>query len=251
MLREAVNSILRQTFRDFEVVIVNDGGPDLTSVLSRMGHPEKIVYLRHEAPLERSQARNTGLAAARGKYIAYLDDDDVYYCNHLQRLITTLEQSGRKVAYSNSCRARQTHILGRYLITKRKPFPSPDFDAEQLLISNYIPNLCVMHEKACVNVVGAFDPTLSTHEDWEFLIRLSRAFPFAHLNEITCEFRFRNDNSNTTSQRRADFLRTAELIYQRYSSEEEGNRRIIEGRNFFIGQLKKELAAVAKQEISR
>jgi O-antigen biosynthesis protein len=243
MLKEAVASILAQSFKDFEIVVINDGGPDVADVLASLGQAGKIVYLRHEKPLDRSRARNTGLAAARGKYVAYLDDDDIFYPNHLKCLLSILKRTRLKVAYSDAMQAKQTQVKGRYEIVSRIPFPTLDFSAQQMLISNYIPNLCIMHEKSCLEVTGVFDPALSTHEDWDLWIRLSHAFEFAHLKQVTCEFRFRDDKTNTTSKHRADFLRTAELIYQRYEGLVNRDPKVIEGRKNFLKALRDELAA--------
>ena len=58
----------------------------------------------------------------------------------------------------------------------------------ELLVRNCFPVLCVMHARACLDVVGRFDETMTTHEDWEMWVRLSARFPFTHLKTITCEF---------------------------------------------------------------
>jgi hypothetical protein len=216
MLREAVQSIVNQTFRDWEIVVVNDAGPDVEEVLKPFRPGATIIQARHEARSDRSTARNTGLGLARGKYIAYLDDDDIFYPNHLAFLLEALRTTDRKVAYSDACRAYQTKADGHYVVVRREPFLSADFSSTRLLVSNFIPILCVLHEKACLDSAGAFDADLGTHEDWDFLIRLSRHQAFVHLKEITCEFRTREDGSSTTSERKADFLRTTEIIHQRY-----------------------------------
>lgn len=243
MLKDAVQSILDQTFPNFEIIVVNDGGPDVSGMLASLGSPEKIVYIRHEKTMDRSSARNTGLAAARGKYIGYLDDDDIFYPDHLEKLLRTLQRTGLKVAYSDTYQAFQTRRDGRYVVRKRKRFPAREFDAEQMLIANYIPTLCIMHEKSCLEATGIFDTSLSTHEDWDLWIRFAHHFQFAHLKSITCEFRSRDDQSNTTTAHRADFLRTAELIYQRYADYAKGSIRVADGQREFLRNLRAELQA--------
>jgi len=244
MLREAVESILAQTLRNVEAVVVNDGGPDVREVLAELNDP-RIVYIRHDKPLGRSCARNSGLAAARGQYIGYLDDDDVFYPDHLERLVEHLRRAGLKVAYSQANQAAQTLRDGRYVITARKPFQTGPFDRDKMLARNYIPILCLIHEKSCLDFAGVFDPALSTHEDWDLWIRLSQNFDFASLDRITCEFRVRDDQTNTTSANRADFLRTAELIYARYSRQALGKRKMLADRNKLLEQLRREVGVGA------
>jgi len=216
MLREAIASVLSQTFRDFEIIVINDGGPDISGIISSVKNSPQIICLRHEQRRERSATRNAGLAAARGKYIAYLDDDDIFYPEHLQNLVAILQATGKKVAYSDACCAHQSRQNGRYEVTGREFLPIPDFSKGRLLASNFIPILCLLHEKSCLEATGGFDVQLGTHEDWDLWIRLSRHFDFAHLKKVTCEFRARDDGSSTTSSSQKDFLRTAKLIYGRY-----------------------------------
>jgi FkbM family methyltransferase len=237
MLEEALRSILAQTFKDFEIIVINDGGPDISGLIEKLGVGPKIVSLRHEKSLERSAARNAGLAVARGRFVAYLDDDDVFYPEHLESLLGVLKATGAKVAYTDTCKASQELREGIYTVTERKPFPSEDFSQDRLLVSNFIPNLCVMHEKACVDVAGLFDVELSTHEDWDFLIRMSRHFPFVHLKKVTCEFRLRKDGTNTTTERRKDFLRTLEIVYSRYRMYTEGDKNILDKQKTFLAGL--------------
>lgn len=217
MLREAVESILAQTFRDFEIIVINDGGVDVESILSSLNHEGKIMYVRHGKNRDRAAARNSGLKLARGKYIAYLDDDDRYYPDHLQTLMTVLAQHQEyRVAYSDAWRVHYVKEGDRYVI-KGKDLPySHDFDANTLLVSNYFPVLTVMHERACLDQCGVFDETLSTHEDWDLWIKMSRLFPFLHVKRATAEFSWRTDGSSTTSGNQPDFIRTAEIIHRRY-----------------------------------
>jgi len=216
MLAQAIQSVLNQTFTELEIIVVNDGGVDVQSVISRLNTRGNIVYKKHDRALDRSAARNTGIRAARGKYIAYLDDDDNYYPNHIETLVKFLENSEYKIAYTDAVMEQQEKQNGEYVTINRSVPYSLDFDKDKILVSNCTPNLCLMHEKSCLDEVGLFDETLSTHEDWDLIIRLSRKFDIAHIKETTCEFTQRNDGTNTSSHNRADFTRTREIIFNQY-----------------------------------
>ena len=242
MLREAIDSILSQTFEDFEIIVINDGGPDVAGIIAESGGSSRIISLRHEQRHERSAARNTGLAAARGKYIAYLDDDDIFHPDHLESLIAILRVTGKKVAYSDACRAHQLRENGRYKVTRRELHATQDFSRAHLLAANFIPILCLVHEKSCLEATGGFDAQLATHEDWDLWIRLSRHFEFVHLKKVTCEFRCRYDGSSMTSSNRGDFLRTAELIYERYRMYAGHDPEVIRRQHELLDGLRREQA---------
>ena len=215
-LVHAVKSVLAQTYESIEVLVINDGGCNVEPLLSSLSGSEKITYLRLGQNQERSHARNMGLKLSRGKYIAYLDDDDQYYPNHVETLVTFLENSAYQVAYSDAHRVWQVKENGQY-IRKEQDVPySVDFNKDSILQQNYIPMLCLMHAKSCIDRVGGFDETLATHEDWDLLIRLSRCYSVHHIKSVTAEFTWRTDGSSTTSQRPDDFLRTRGLIHEKY-----------------------------------
>ncbi len=215
-LVDAVKSVLGQTYTSIEVVVINDGGGEVEALLSSLPGAEKIQYLRIGQNRERSYARNMGVKIANGKYIAYLDDDDRYYPAHVETLASFLESSGHLVAYSDAHRTLQIMENGGY-IKKAQDVPySIDFNADLILQNNFIPILSLMHAKSCIARVGGFDETLSTHEDWDLIIRLSRCFSFHHIPTVTAEFTWRVDGTSTTSQRPEDFLRTGKIIHERY-----------------------------------
>jgi glycosyltransferase involved in cell wall biosynthesis len=239
MLTQAIQSVLNQTFTELEIIVVNDGGVDVQSVISRLNTKGNITYKKHDRALDRSAARNTGIRAARGKYIAYLDDDDIYYPNHIETLVKFLENSEYKIAYTDAVMAQQEKQNGEYVTVQRSVPYSLDFDKDKILVSNCTPNLCLMHEKSCFDEVGLFDETLSTHEDWDLIIRLSRKFDIAHIKETTCEFTQRNDGTNTSSHNRADFTRTREVIFNQYRQYAEANSAILAAqKEAFIAEAK-------------
>jgi len=215
-LRCAIASVLAQTYQDFEIIVINDAGSSAESELSDMNSGGRITYVRHAANRGLAAARNTGLKLARGKYIAYLDDDDRFLSDHLETLVNYLETHDERVAYTDAWRVHEQIQGDRYVETSRDIPYSYDFDAARLLISNYFPVLSVMHERVCLETAGLFDEALTSHEDWDLWIRISRRYPFKHLKKVTAEFTWRTDGSSMTSSRRPDFARTAAMIYEKH-----------------------------------
>lgn len=214
MLVNAVRSVLAQTFRSFEIIVVNDCGMDVGGILKGLDKDNRITYVRHGKNRGLGAARNTGIKLARGKYIAYLDDDDLFYRNHLETLVSHLEISGADVAYSDSHQAYQAMEYGVYVTKKRQVSYSHDFNYDRILYENFIPVLCIVHRKTCIDRVGYFDESLNTHEDWELWIRMSRTYRFDHVKVVTSEFTTRGDGSQMTSSRINSFIETTKKIYE-------------------------------------
>ena len=215
-LKVALESIMRQTFTNYEIIVINDAGIDVVDIVESFNARNNVTAIRHGKNRGLAAARNSGLGVARGKYIAYLDDDDRFLPNHLETLVAYLEESSCQVAYSDAWRVWQVQENEQYVEKKRDVPYSNDFNPEQLLIGNFFPVLCMMHEKACLNKAGVFDENLTTHEDWDLWIRLSRHFNFAHISKTTAEFTWRMDGSSMTSGIPRDYLRTKKIIYQKY-----------------------------------
>lgn len=215
-LRRAVRSVLKQTFSDLEIIVINDGGDDPRILVPELEN-KKVKFINLDTNRERSVARNIGIDRSSGKYIAYLDDDDMFYPNHISILTRTLnENRSFKIVYSDAYRAYQVITShGVKTILKDVPY-SVDFSDADLFVQNYIPILCVMHDIEVVEKVGKFDESLSVHEDWDLWIRMAMYYKFIHLKKITCEFSWRTDGSSTTSKKPHEFVRTRRLIWNRY-----------------------------------
>jgi len=250
-LAETLRSITGQTLQDIEIIVINDHGMDIAHVIARcLGGPE-IVHLRHSTNRGLAAARNTGLRHARGQYIAYLDDDDVFLPDHLQTLAEFLESSRNGAAYTDAWCAEERLTNGRYEVVKREARFSADWDNERILVQNLVPVLCFMHERRVAIAAGGFDEQMTTHEDWDFWIRLSRLCAPVHIKKVTCEFRTRADGSSMTSARRVDFLRTLQLVYKKYRRLATGKKTVKRAQRDFLHGLKKELRQQNQRPLSR
>ncbi|MBS0168853.1 MAG: glycosyltransferase [Nitrospira sp.] len=216
-LRDAIQSVFAQTCQDFEIVVVNDGGQDVTSVIDSFNAGAQLVAIQHTDNRDRAAARNTALRAAKGTYIAYLDDDDRYYPDHLETLLAVLQRGEHKIAYTDAWRIHEKRQGEHYVVTGRDLPHSHDFDPRELLIGNYLPVLTVMHERSCLDQAGYFDESLFVHEDWDLWIRMALHYPFHHIKKATAEFTWRIDGSSTSSSMSDTFRRTMDLIYRKYS----------------------------------
>ncbi|MDD3051607.1 MAG: glycosyltransferase [Candidatus Cloacimonetes bacterium] len=224
-LKEAVNSVLNQTYQNFEILIINDNGEDVSALLESY-NDDRIRHFRHTHNKGVAVARNAGLLNAKGEYIAYLDDDDLYYPDHLKTLMDKArENPDCSVFYTDA----YEHILEKQgenlLSVSKKVKYSIDFSLETLLIKNISPTLCFLHKRSLVEKYGYFDETLKSHEDWEFWLRLAVKNKFMHIKQVTCEFRSVLNSHSLTQDIWADFVETTKTIFDRYPV---GNNRNLE-----------------------
>jgi LmbE family N-acetylglucosaminyl deacetylase len=175
LLAEAVASI-RATGYPAEIVVVNDGGAP--------AQVEGVTLVAHENSRGRSEAANAGVKAAKNEYVAFLDDDDLYYPEHLATLANAARESNATAWFSDAISA---FIDG----TDRKSMRiyARDFDRELLLVDNYVPLPTLLLCRSDFLELGGFDTDFDLFEDWEFLIRLSQRGDFVHVPRITCEIR--------------------------------------------------------------
>lgn len=180
LLAEAVASV-RATGYPCEIVVVNDGGarPEV----------EGVTLVQHDTSRGRSEAANAGVRAASNAYVAFLDDDDLFYPEHLATLANAA-RAAHAAWYSDAVSAfLRPGENGAYETHTRLRLFAQDYDRELLLLDNYIPLPALLLERETFLDLGGFDPSFDLFEDWDFLIRLSQRGSFLRVPRITCEVR--------------------------------------------------------------
>jgi len=215
LLCMAIDSILAQVLADFEIIVINDAGIDVEPWIANRDPRRRIRVIQHPRNRGLAAARNTGLKAARGRYIAYLDDDDLFYPDHLHALVSAAEESGMAVACSEAKRALYSEKGGQEPL-QREVMHRLDFRPHDLLVRNRLPVLAVVHRRNCLDTIGLFDEQLTTHEDWDMWVRLFHYFPFVAVHRPTCEYRHQIRGSSMTNTMGPDFYRTMMIIHNRY-----------------------------------
>ncbi|MCO6429333.1 MAG: glycosyltransferase family 2 protein [Deltaproteobacteria bacterium] len=202
-LRECLTSLLVQDYPNIEIIIVNDGGESVSALVEELGLPFRHQLIELKENRGRSECGNIGLDHASGKYIGFIDDDDIFYSFHISTLVYKLINSNYKVVYSDGLQARQIKCPFNdkmYSTVELTLVLSEEFDFQDLLTRNYIPILCALFDRCCIEEGIRFDTSMDVLEDWDFWIRIARHYDFAHLKQITCEYRYRSDGSNTVGQ---------------------------------------------------
>ncbi|MFN3414390.1 MAG: glycosyltransferase, partial [Thermoanaerobaculum sp.] len=184
LLSEALASIQAQTYRPLEVVVVNDGGSPVDSVLATVEAGVSIVKVEHPQPRGRPAALNAGVAAATGAWVAFLDDDDLFLPQHLTLLQATASAKNARVAYAG---CRLVPVDGG---DEKEVFATP-FHRDLLAVANFIPICAVLVDRSVLLDVGGFDESLPYLEDWDMWLRLAECHDFAFCPEVTSIYRVR------------------------------------------------------------
>lgn len=185
-LAEALASLAASTHRAVELVLVNDGGerPDVPA-----GFPFPVTRVELDPVRGRGGAAQAGLEAAGGRFVAFLDDDDLYRPEHLAVLLQATS-GGAGLVYSDAMVvSHQAERSGGWERVEERIVHSRDFDADLLLLDNYIPLITVLVARDVALQVGGFDPEIGILEDWDFLLRVSAATRPLHVPRVTCEYR--------------------------------------------------------------
>lgn len=207
-LTEAIESVLTQTYQDWELIIVDDGSADDTKALSdqcaRRDHRIRVI---HQANSGVAKARNAGLRAATGRYIAFLDDDDRWVPEKLERQVAYLDahpEIGLAFTLAQLVDQELRHI---------KVLPQVwRCSFEALLERCFIPLPTVMVRRECLNCVGDFDEALGTSADYDLWLRIARRFEIACLEEPLALYQRHGANMSLDGQRR---IREHLVIYRK------------------------------------
>lgn len=220
LLAEALASLAEGEYRRAEVVLVNDGGapPEVPA-----DYPLPVARVDLAESRGRAGAAEAGIAASRGDYVAFLDDDDLAAPEHLATLAGLVYAAGVRVVYTDAAVAvYELDPDGGWTCRDRRLPYSRDFDPDILLVDNYIPFNTLLIERGLFAEAGPFDPSLPFFEDWDYLIRLAALTPFHHLARVTCEYRhFRGGAHHIFGERpreRGDFLAVKARVLAKHAS---------------------------------
>ncbi len=231
LLKQALLSLIHQTYRDFEVILINNGKASIQPVVDFCSPYLNLRVLNVEPGIGRSKALNEGLAASSGKWISYLDDDDLVYPTHLENLVSGfIGAPETKLVYTDANKSLcwVDSLQENIVAVARERFAQQDFDYEAILIDNWIPIMSYMHPAEDAQRLGGYDESLDVFEDWDFLLRLTKNGKVRRVPRITCEYRMRFGDApdDSTLVNREKALKYRQEIYRRYPEPSEKVKNI-------------------------
>ncbi|ARV61248.1 glycosyl transferase family 2 [Nostocales cyanobacterium HT-58-2] len=195
-LTETVESILRQTLTDYEIILIDDGSTDSTAeVIKSFGSRVKFKFGPNQGA---SIARNRGTELAQGQFIQYLDADDLLRPDALERRVNALEASGADVAYSDWQRLEENEkgefLLGAVIARKIEDVHSDPQIA--LLTDFWAPPAAVLYRRQIVNAIGKWNESLPIIQDARFLLDAAlMSAKFVYVPGVGADYRVHKSNS--------------------------------------------------------
>jgi glycosyltransferase involved in cell wall biosynthesis len=194
MVVETIDSVLDQTFNDFELIIVDNCSQDNTKEIIGNYLDKRVRYYRNDNHGVIAVNRNFGIGQAQGEYIAFCDDDDLWFPEKLTEQVRTFEADSRLGLVCTN--AEIFSVTGKSGLYNPHPFPDSRFTLKALL--RYSPIICssVMVRKSVIDDVGILDtsPDIFTAEDYEFWLRIVRKYRIKYLDWPLVKYRVHSGN---------------------------------------------------------
>lgn len=211
---ETVRSVLNQTFKDYEIIVVDDGSTDNTKELLRPyieNHQITYIYKENGGA---SSARNVGFRASQGKYVAFLDCDDLWLPRKLRISVNLLDAHPEVGLVYN--RALYIDKKGNDLwFSKDRCHSGMVF--EKLILRDFIINSSPVVRRECFQKVGLFDETMFYPADWDMWLRISEYFPIKYINIPLTKYRIGDQSyfERHTELAKTESFRVLEKVFQR------------------------------------
>lgn len=210
-LSDAMDSVLSQTHSDWEAIIVDDGSLDNTKGISDSYKDHRIHYYRQENQ-GLAAARNTGIRAASGSYLSFLDADDRWSSEFIEKCLEKLKEEPdlAGVYTANRFIDRSGKVLPQ--VNSSKPVPHDEL-RRRLWEGGFFPPCAILFRKDPVIKVGLFDTKLAGqgYEDWDLLLRIVMHHPLGCISEPLAEYRIHDasmsNNAESMHRNRMDILR--------------------------------------------
>lgn len=218
-LANAVQSVMAQTYANWEIIIVDDGSSDNTAEAAAAFNDPRIHYTYQENK-GLSGARNTGIRAAQGEYLAFLDADDEWCPDFLERCLTMLEaiNDARIVGVYTS----HVHIdeTGQVLPQRGSSVIAPEDLPDRLIAGNFFPVHAVIISAAVVREVGLFDEELRATEDKDLWFRITRHYTLQGIPEPLARYRVYPGSMSTNA---ADMHANRMTVLQKHFGPDDSN----------------------------
>jgi len=191
LLQKSIDSVLRQSYQNFELIIIDDGSSDDTENFIRQFYANelqnsKIIYIKKQNEGV-CKARNAGLKAAKNDWIGYVDSDNLVYPNYLETFVYAISQNDNKTYYSKYER-----------MSDRKKIGCP-FNFQKLLKGNYIDLGTFVHHKSVYLELGGFDENMTRLVDWDLILTYTNKYQPKFINLQTLLYNDLDDHERISN----------------------------------------------------
>jgi glycosyltransferase involved in cell wall biosynthesis len=199
-IAEAIESVLGQSFTDFELLVVDDGSTDDTAaIIQTYGRRVRYLYKTNGGP---GSARNLGIQQAKGEYIAFLDQDDLWLPNRLAEQVPVLQQDPQLgMVFSDALYESTADLKEQNSFSIDRPCRGHVL--KQLFANNFIPNLTVLVRKCCFDRLGLLDESgsMMITDDYNMWLRVTAHYPVTYIDKPLARYRWHEQNFSADRER--------------------------------------------------
>jgi glycosyltransferase involved in cell wall biosynthesis len=230
-----LQSLIDQTYRTWECLLINDFGEDVQHIVDHFNDP-RIKYYQNSKNEGLAQTRNNAIDKSSGEFFISLDSDDQLYAEAMEFRLGLIEKSGKEVVYTRALkniyekRGNSYQLIGNDLYWD-SPFPNKDL----ILLQNSCPCNCLLWSRAAQDAGGYYNPILSTGEDWSHSIAMSRKYDFHESKVIDCQCSFRTDGNQMTGSR--DFSHNTAKIFKMWRETAQNLAWVTEHQNNMLKRM--------------
>lgn len=198
MLPRTITSLLNQSYSNIEIVLVNDAGDDVQKLVDAFNDP-RIKYFQNEKNKGLAGTRNVALDNSTGEYICLLDDDDIYLTYAIEYRMYMMQKLNAQIVYTRALLDIWERRGTEYSSVGKKLYWDMEFNRDRILVYNIAPCCCpLFSRKAWEESNYRFDESMTTTEDHDFWMALSRKYDFRNLELVDCECSQRTDKTQMT-----------------------------------------------------
>jgi glycosyltransferase involved in cell wall biosynthesis len=235
LLPRTLNSLLEQSYKNIEIVLVNDFGEDVQDIVDNL-NDTRIKYIKNESNLGLAGTRNVALRNCNGKYISLLDDDDIYLKYAIEFRMHMIKNLNAEIVYTRSLLDHWHKTDNGYQSVQKVLYWDSEYNKDLILVQNIAPCLNpLFSRKSREDSNYWFDETLTTTEDHDFWIALSRKHDFHNLQLVDAECSQRDDKSQMTGS--LDFSKNWIKVFKKWRSTAENLQWVIESQNSILQQV--------------
>ena len=242
LLKRAIQSVLNQSFQDFEIIVIDDGLEKRADNIIKKIDDARVVCIQNEKNLGASVSRNIGIKQAVGKYITFLDDDDEFYPEKIKKQYQILETNFEKIDFVYCIVDVYSQQNGDFIYTQKHTFKEgiQSFFEEALSLKMAVATPSIFCKRNKVLEIGGFDESFPNAEDKDFFIRLSKTSRGFFMNQPLVKVNFSPDENDRLSGNLKNRILGRELLLKKYEGDLFKRPKILAKHLFLLALLHQE-----------
>lgn len=215
LLKRAIDSVFAQTYNNIELIVVDDASTDGTSKYC-VQQPLQYIFISKEESKGGNYARNLGIRAAKGKYVAFLDDDDYWLPTKIEKQVALIESKDCELVHCG----RKLEIVKGDKVIYRDLLPNPlDYGDmhKKILLTICTTTTNILAKRDALFEVGLFDENLRFWQEYELTIRLAQRKPFYFVNEVLSVYRINTSDKHRLTNKYEEWKDAVKYIHKKHA----------------------------------